>query len=154
MRIKKYFISILAITLLFTLTGCFSKEKINSKKFIDISKKEKLTIYEVTTQFKSYDNVKKVYAASNLRGWGITFFEFKNSDSAENIFNKKVEEFKKNKSKNDEDDKSGIRNYSIYELTTSNNYYYISRVDNTLLIVDADSTHKKEINSFIEKIKY
>ncbi len=154
MRIKKYFISILAITLLFTLTGCFSKEKINSKKFIDISKKEKLTIYEVTTQFKSYDNVKKVYAASNLRGWRITFFEFKNSDSAENIFNKKVEEFKKNKSKNDEDDKSGIRNYSIYELTTNNNYYYISRVDNTLLIVDADSTHKKEINSFIEKIKY
>ena len=154
MRIKKIFISILSLVLVFTLTGCFSKEKIDTKKFISIAKKDKLTVYGVTDYYKSYENLKIGYAASNLLGWRVIFFEFKNSDNAEDIFDKEVEKVKKNKGKNDEDDKSGLRNYETYELTTSSKYYYISRVDNTMISVTADISHKESITKFIDKLGY
>lgn len=154
MKTKKIFISILLLVLVFTLTGCFSKEKIDSKKFISISKKEKLTVYGITENYKSYKNLKIGYAASSLLGWRITFFEFKDSTSVEDIFDQEVKNIKKKKSDDDDEDKSGLRNYKTYELTTKSNYYYISRVDNTMISVTSDISHKESITKFINKLGY
>lgn len=154
MKPKKIFISILSLILVFTLTGCFSKEKIDSKKFISVTKDEKLTVYGITEYYKSYENLKSGYAASSLLGWRITFFEFKNTTSAEDIFDQEVENIKKKKSDDDDEDKSGLRNYETYELTTKSNYYYISRVDDTLLVVDSNKKSKDEIKKLIEKLGY
>lgn len=154
MKIKKYLTGILTIVLVFTLTGCFSKDKIDSKKLIEFAKEDKLNVYSSTDSFKSYEDLKESYALINLKGWKIDFFEFKSSDSAEKIFDEEKEKIKKNKDKNSEEDTSGVRNYKTYELTTKTNYYYISRVDNTLLIVISHITNKKDINKFIKKINY
>lgn len=154
MKIKKLFLTLFTIVLLFTLTGCFSKEKISIKDFVNTSKKDKLTVYSITDNYKSYENLKNGYAAANLLGWRVTFFEFKNSDSAEDIFDQEVENIKKNKTKKDEEEKSGLRNYETYELTTSTNYYYISRVDNTLLSVRSSINNKNDIKKFINKLRY
>lgn len=154
MKPKKIFVSILSLILVFTLTGCFSKEKIDTKKFISVTKDERLTVYGITEYYKSYENLKSGYAASSLLGWRITFFEFKDSTSAEDIYEKEVKKIKKNKSKDDEEDTSGVRNYKTYELTTKSNYYYISRVDDTLLVVDSNKNNKDEIKKFIDKLGY
>ena len=154
MKNKNLFKFIFSIILVFTLTGCFSKDKISIKDFVNTSKKDKLTVYSITDNYKSYENLKNGYAAANLLGWRVTFFEFKNSDSAEDIFDQEVENIKKNKTKKDEEEKSGLRNYETYELTTSTNYYYISRVDNTLLSVRSSINNKNDIKKFINKLRY
>ena len=100
------------------------------------------------------DNIKKGFVSINLRGWKVEFYELTSSDSAEEMFDTNKALFEKEKTKNSSDASSNIRNYNTYSLTTSLNYYYLSRVDNTLLYVKVDLSHKKDVKKFIDKLGY
>ena len=154
MKFKKIFSLIFLIIFIFTLTGCMEKKTITSDNFIMISKKDKLTVYNVTDQYKKEAKIKKGYVSSNARGWRVEFYELVDSSSAEEMFNTNKKLFEKEKTKNSNYASSNIRNYNTYSLTTSLNYYYLSRVDNTLLYVKVDLSHKKDVKKFIDKLGY
>lgn len=154
MKIKKFFSLIFLIIFIFTLTGCMEKNSINSDRFISISKKDKLNVYNVTDQYKKSPSIKKGYVAANLRGWKVEFYELKDSDSAEEMFDKNKAAFEKDKTDKNVDASSNIRNYNTYSLTTSVNYYYLSRIDNTLLYVKVELSHKNSVKKFIDKLGY
>ena len=154
MKYKKFILLLFCFALIFSLTGCMEKKKITSKKFISISKENKLNIYSATDQFKKYKEIKKCIIAANLRGWRVEFYELDNSDNAEKMFDKNKKTFEKEKNKNSDDASSNIRNYNTYSLTTSTNYYYLSRVDDTLVYVKSNISHKNDIKKFIDKLGY
>ncbi len=154
MKIKKILLSIFSIFFVFTLTGCINKKVINSDKFISISKKYKLTVSNVTNYYKEDKRIKKGYVSSNLRGWRVEFYEFNNEDNAEKVFNTNKKLFEKEKTKNSTEASSNWRNYSTYTLTTSLNYYYLCRVENTMIYVKVDLSHKKDVKKFIDKLGY
>lgn len=154
MKIKKIFLLLFMIVSIFTLTGCINKDVINSKKFINISKKEKVSVYNVTDYYKNDKRVKKGMVAINLKGWRVEFYEFKNEDNAEEVFDANKKNFEKEKSDNSTEASSNWRNYSTYTLTTSLNYYYLCRVENTLIYVKVGLTHKKDVKKFIDKLGY
>jgi hypothetical protein len=154
MKYKKFILLLFCFVLIFSLTGCMEKKKITSKKFISISKENKLNIYSATDQFKKYKEIKKCIIAANLRGWRVEFYELDNSDNAEKMFDKNKKTFEKEKNKNSDDASSNIRNYNTYSLTTSTNYYYLSRVDDTLVYVKSNISHKNDIKKFIDKLGY
>lgn len=154
MKFKKPFIFIFLIILLFSTTACATKKVITTNKFINIAKKEKLTIYDATDQYKTNKYIKKCLVSINLRGWRVEFYELNNVDNAENMFNLNKKKFEKEKTKNSTEISSNWRNYSTYSLTTSQNYYYLCRVENTLIYVDVDAIHKKQVINFINKIGY
>lgn len=154
MKIKKIFSLLFVLIFIFTLTGCMEKKMITSDQFIKLSKENKLTVYNVTDQYKKEDNIKKGFVSINLRGWKVEFYELTSSDSAEEMFDTNKALFEKEKTKNSSDASSNIRNYNTYSLTTSLNYYYLSRVDNTLLYVKVDLSHKKDVKTFVEKLGY
>ena len=66
--------------------------------------------------------------------------------------NKKI--FEKEKTEDATEISSNWRNYDTYTLTTSLKYYYLCRVENTLLYVKVDLTHKKDVKKFIDKLGY
>ena len=154
MKIKKIFSLLFVLIFIFTLTGCMEKKMITSDQFIKLSKENKLTVYNITDQYKKEKKKKKGFVSINLRGWKVEFYELTSSDSAEEMFDTNKALFEKEKTKNSSDASSNIRNYNTYSLTTSLNYYYLSRVDNTLLYVKVDLSHKKDVKKFIDKLGY
>ena len=154
MKYKKIVLLSFCFVLILSLTGCMEKDKITSKKFISISKKEELTVYSATDQFIKYKDIKKCIIAASLKGWRVEFYELDNSDNAEKMFEKNKKTFEKDKNKNSDDASSNIRNYNTYSLTTSIYYYYLSRIDNTLIYVKVNISHEDDVKKFIDKLGY
>ncbi len=47
-----------------------------------------------------------------------------------------------------------MKNYSTYSLTTNGKYKYLSRIDNTLIYIDASDDYKDAIKDIIKELGY
>lgn len=147
---KKIFITILLMICLFSVTGCFNKEKINTNEL-----REKLE----TNGFVVVDNTEKLedfpgdsaLVATNNSGYAIMLLSFPSVDVAKSSYEKLCAQAEEDNAKTKT---VTIGNYSEYTLESKNNYYYILRVDDRILVAYGTVSKKAEIKSKLKELGY
>lgn len=155
MKAKKYLITIICILSLFIITGCGKKEALVTKDFNKICEDNDLIITDAKDQFEDVSYVKDASIASSIAGWQIEFFTFEDEEHAKDMFDKNKKDFEESKDGKIVTEKNiNVENYSTYSLTTSSNYMYISRVDNTVIYLKVSESNKKDVEKIIKQLKY
>ena len=149
-------IVVILVVVFFLIFRSLNKEKIpmSASTFNSTMETKGYTVTEVTSQFSQYgDYVTKVYVAQKTN-YQIEFYEISTEENAISMYNY-------NKSKFDEQKKGAytstnvdLKNYSIYSLTVNGKYKYISRIDNTVIYIDADEVYKNDIKNTIKELGY
>lgn len=125
------------------------KEAIEPDKFVAVMKDEGFEVKEITNTFGS--NAKKIYKADNGK-YSIEYYNFNNNSDADCFF-VSVQSELKTKSATKEVSISG-RNYSSYTLVKSGAYYFVERVDNTVVIVQGSSSHEDSSKKLLKNMGY
>lgn len=134
------------------------KEKtvISASKFEEIMEENQFTVIDSKYQFENYEYVEEArIAIENDANYQIEFYVI-DSDKAEDFYNSNKEIFENeisNKSSKSTQSMT-FKNGKFYKAETSDKFIYLSRVENTIVYIHADSEYKDNINKMIEKLGY
>ena len=148
---KKIKVLLLFIVSILLISGCVKeKESIDQSSFSDIMKNQGLTVYDDSD---SFDYVEAAYVATTkdikvvyIKGKKKTDIEGTFIDQCNNIYKRALEGYK-------DSQKSGS-NWSTLKLTDSENYYFISLVDNTYIYIEGSIDKENKIERIIDELKY
>lgn len=151
---KRFLLFFICTVCIFCLTGC-GKKKISVEELLNVTGKYGYIPSDVTVDAQNRNSkiVKSIYLTNN-DDIEIKFSILQDMNSALNQFTitqRDVETYK-------EDgylySTEATTNYESYALNTKENYYYISRVDETYLYIKCNYKKKDEIIKFVEEIGY
>lgn len=126
-----------------------TKKAITSEKFISVMKDEG---FEVKEQSDIYGiKAGKIYKADNGK-YSVEYYSFDNVSDADSFFDS-VQKQLVTKSASKEVSLSG-RNYRAYTVVKSGAYYFVERVENTVVIVQGSSSHEKISKDLLKKFGY
>ena len=151
---KKVFLIIISVLCIFCLTGC-GKKKVSVEEFLSVTGKYGYIPSDVTSEAQK-GNPKIVQSISLVSNNGIEiqFHVLEDMNSTLNkytVTQRNVESYRIEGYLFSTD---ATTNYESYALNTKDNYYYVSRVDETLLYIKGNYKDKDEIVKFIEEIGY
>ncbi len=151
---KRYFVILIIIICLFTLTGCsLMKKKISLDEFQDYTNSKNYNFFDVTDNFDYNKEVKKAGMAATTV-WQIEFYIFDTKEHAIDMFNINKKLFKKDKNNNSYEYMNDGINYKYYTLTTNKTYMYICRVDNTVIYCRVPVEYRNKVKRFIKDMGY
>ena len=151
---KLLLFSLLCITLLVALTGCLSKTAITADSFKSSMESMNYVVVDYTSQFDSED-VKKVYAGINPTGsFQIEFFELGTESLARSSYLTNLETMEKSKGSMSSSTSFTGTNYEKATQTSNNEYWLVSRVENTFIFVHSSDTNKDAINKVVDSLGY
>jgi len=134
-----------------------NKEKvsISASEFRNKMSQKGLEITDANSQFAQYSFIKQVYIAGNKsESYQIEFYEFDNESYATGFYNNNASKFQETKGNVAAETNFSGKNYAKYTLSSNNQYMVISRVNNTVIYIDADSSYKNEIENILKEIDY
>lgn len=132
-----------------------SKPSISATEFATKMKQNGYAITNASEQFAQYDYVKNVYIAGNENiSYQIEFYELSNDTFAESFFEKNKAIFQSQKESASAETNLNGKNYSKYTLSTGNKYRAISRIDNTVVYLEVDSSYKNEVQNILNELGY
>ena len=132
------------------LTGC-SKDKIDSNTFKSILTESGFNVTQETNNISI--DIKELYVGTKEDGYLIEYYQYENEDFAKKAYESKKETYKNNNIKKTQIE-SEAGNYSRYALTSDGRYYFIGRVDNTIVLVLSSEKDKKDAEGVIKKLGY
>ena len=155
---KKHLValSIFIILIMITCTGCGDKNSIATTDFISTMESNNYYIKDVSDQYANYEFfVDATLAVNPTNEYQIEFYAFTDEAGAKNSY----DTTKQNQYDPLEDSSSSnvsvdVNNYSKCSFTTATVYFYMCRVDNTMVYVKAPASYKKEIQKIIDKLGY
>ena len=100
------------------------------------------TKYDAISQYSSYGYVKEATIVQSSDGYQVEFYILDDISNAISIFNTNQKNFESYKSNSSVMSTLSSSNYPSYSLTSSGYYFYLCRVDNTLLYVRVSDTYK------------
>ena len=139
------------------LIASLNKEKvaITADTFKSTMEAKGYIVSDVTSQFAQYGNyITKAYVAQNGTDYQIEFYELSNLDNATNFYNANKTKFESQKGNASSSYNASMKNYSTYSVTTNGKYKFVSRVDNTVVYVDVDTTYQNDVKSIIKELGY
>ena len=154
MKKKGLFLSALLFTFILLFTGCGKKKAITSSDFKSKAEAEGYTVVDVVNQFSATGYVKEAYVARSNEGYQIEFYVLTDNDMAKSMFETNKGIIENINGNNKMKTEVNLSNYNKYSITTSSNYGYLCRIDNTLVYVNTSKDYKDKVKSFIKKIKY
>ena len=141
------------IFFLLSITGCAPKKnKLDPEAFKTAMIEEGFTVKDATSEM-IYDYIVQIYLASGTN-YNIEYYNIKNNDFAAGFYKNNVEAIEKI---NYDEEKATIKeesNYSKYTIVLDNKYKVVSRVDNTVIFINAPSRYKESIDIILDKIGY
>jgi len=141
-----------AIVAILILCQMFNKEPISLTEYEVIAKSNGYLIYADETLKKEYDYIKKVSIAVDEKDdYQIELFVLENSFYSKEIFESNKSNLQKTASTSTS---VNSPKYEKYSASTSDNYLYIARIDNTVLFANVGIEHKDEVKEFIKEIGY
>lgn len=147
-------IFVIAITMVFVVTGC-SKKVITAEQFKSKMEDKEYNVVDITDQYSSSDKFIKVYVALNEdKTYQIEYYQFKDVDSATNAFESSKTNFENSKGSSSVNTSVNLANYSKYSLSTNGKYKTITRVEDTLLYADVDSSYKNKVLDVFDSFGY
>ena len=112
-------------------------------------------VQDATSQFSDYDYITKVYIAlSSDSNYQIEFYELSDSDYATSFYNNNKSIFESSKGSGNAETHAEIANYSKYTLSSNGKFKVISRIDNTALYLNVDSSNKKAVEDILKDLGY
>lgn len=153
---KKILIICGIVILTFIFTACGNKTAINVNTFISTMESQDFYIKDVTDQYAAYEFFTDATLAVNpTNEYQIEFYTFTDEEGAKNSY----DTTKQNQYDPLEDSSSSnvsvdVNNYSKCSFTTATIYFYMCRIDNTMVYVKAPASYKKEIQKIIDKLGY
>ena len=151
---KKFGLLLIVLTTLL-LFGCSKKSVLTYREFKETVEKEKYTVVDVKDQFKEYDYINGAYLAVGPdTNHQIEFYTFDDEEGSKAFYKVNKETLKSFADNEDIEKNIDKKNYSSYELTTSDKYIYIKRLDNTIVYSVNDKDYKDEIKKIIKKLGY
>lgn len=145
----------ICLTSLFCLAGCGKKKTAKTAdEFYTIMTEKKFVIKDSKSQYLSHNEIIRSYvAAPSDLSYQIEFLELDSDSSAKNMFASNQRIFQDTSSTKVETNVS-ISNYSKYTLEADGKYKVISRIDKTLVYVDADIKYKDNVNKLLDELGY
>ena len=145
----------ICLTSLFCLAGCGKKKTAKTAdEFYTIMTEKKFVIKDSKSQYLSHNEIIRSYvAAPSDLSYQIEFLELDSDSSAKNMFASNQRIFQDTSSTKVETNVS-ISNYSKYTLEADGKYKVISRIDKTLVYVDADIKYKDDVNKLLDELGY
>ena len=153
MKMKKIVLGLFLIGITLLLTGCEKKKPITVEDFTKAVEQKEYKIVE-RRLLSDYPETNTIVSAEIKENNYIELFDIKTEEDAKNFFTTNKNHYEKEyKVKTITTENTGI-NYNKYTLTVKNNYIVISRINNTVIIVEADKNNKKEVKNFLKEIGY
>ncbi|MBQ1411631.1 MAG: hypothetical protein IIY93_00390 [Clostridia bacterium] len=151
--------------MLTVLTGCVKKTPVTTADFMAKAGESGLQCVDVKEQFADYDFIQEatIAAASDL-SYQLEFYVFTDSSQARSsqarssqarsFYTNNRTNFDMNKGNVYTDTSKEGANYARYALNAGDRYMFVAYVENTVLYVDTDKTHKDDVNAIIDALKY
>jgi len=137
------------------LAGCKEKVSIDAEDFKTAMEAKGYTIADASEQFAEYDEITKVYVAvSGDGGYQIEFYETSIDDAAARLFAGNKSIFEQSAGNASANSSVSAANYSNYKLTADGYYKVLSRIDNTMIYIDAPVEYKDDIKTVLGEIGY
>lgn len=137
------------------LAGCKPKVSITDEDFKTAMEAKGYTIADASAQFAEYDEITKVYIAlSENGGYQIEFYETSTDDAAARLYSGNKSIFEQSEGNASTHTSISAANYSNYKLTVDGYYKVLSRINNTMIYIDAPSEFKEEIKTVLEELGY
>ncbi len=154
--------AVLLFLLLLVFGGIFlftslnkEKDPITASQFQTIMQQKGFVVQDATSQFSDYDYITKVYIAlSSDSNYQIEFYELSDSDYATSFYNNNKSIFESSKGSSNAETHAEIANYSKYTLSSNGKFKVISRIDNTALYLNVDSSNKKAVEDILKDLGY
>lgn len=153
--LKILFIISICLTSLFCLAGCGKKKNAKTAdEFYTIMTEKKFVIKDSKSQYSSHNEIIRSYvAAPSDLSYQIEFLELDSDSSAKNMFASNQRIFQDTSSTKVETSVSAA-NYSKYTIEVDGKYKVISRIDKTLVYVDASKDYKDDVNKLLDELGY
>ena len=150
------FISVaICFSFIFLLTGCGNKTALTSEDFKSKMEGNSFVVQDATSQMASYDYITQVYLAiDDSYKYQIEFYELSDADYASSFYNNNKSIFEESKSSSAVETSVSSGNNSKYTLVTNGKYKVVSRIDNTVIYVNADEDYKTEIKDLLKELGY
>lgn len=139
----------------FILVGCGNKEKITAEEFKTEMEESGLEVVDQTDSLEEQE-YQKIYVAVKDKKYKIEYYLMDSGDSAKALY----DYFKENLEKKYGNNKKAVilgsdfENQAHYQVSVSDYYYEVVRIEDTVLYATADSNEKKEVKSIIKELGY
>ena len=145
----------ICLTSLFCLAGCGKKKTAKTAdEFYTFMTDKKFVIKDSKSEYSSHNEIVRSYvAAPSDLSYQIEFLELDSDSSAKNMFASNQRIFQDTSSTKIESSVS-TSNYDKYTLEVDGKYKVISRIDKTLVYVDASVEYKDNVNKLLEELGY
>lgn len=140
-----------------TLFLSLNKEKVSmtATQFKTSMEEKDFVITDATNQFSGYDYIEQVYIASSSDySYQIEFYELSDEDYAITLYNNNKSIFKSSEGNVAGETNVDMKNYSKYTLLTNGKYKVVSRIDNTVVYLNVDSSKKDSVKNILKKLGY
>jgi len=148
---RNIFLSIICVLSIFLTTGC-SKEKIDSEKFLSILQENEYITYSQSKEVISPDT-KELYIGNKGDDILIEYYTFVNEEFAKKYYESKIDNYDNISVKKTRLMSNGT-NYNKYTLVANDKFFFLSRIDDTLIILISDEDKKNESEDIINKLGY
>lgn len=150
---KKFIIFNVLIIMLFLLTGCNKKTALGVLDF-----KTKMEGYEISDATNQFDGAVGILSSATIAkssdGWQIEFYVLTDDVNAKNMFIDNKDEFDLYVTEENNSIMTNDGNYATYTLNSDDYYYYLSRIDNTLLFVKVKDKYMNTVKGIVEGLGY
>lgn len=152
--VKKIGLLFATFVLAFLLTGCGNKTALSGEDFDKICKENGLEVTNNSSEYEDDNSFKEAYVAKSKDNWEVNYYILNNVTEAETMYSETKGKFEDTIGSSNINTNVTMGNYSTYTLTTNGHYMVVSRVDNTLLIIDVKESYKDDIKAFVKVLGY
>lgn len=155
-KTKYVLVSLLCLVTVLCFTGCGkNKKSISADEFCSKMEDKSFITTDSTAQYATSKEINESYIAiSKDYSYQIEFIVLDSDSSAESMYNHNKSTFESENPTKNVCTSTSLANYSKYTLLANGKYKVLSRIDNTLIYINADSSHKDEINSILDDLGY
>lgn len=150
---KKRYLVVFLIVVLFSLTGCMNKKALSVDEVKSIVEKNGFQVTDTKYKYESFDYITDVLQLGDSNFY-IQFIVTNDTEKAKQLFesNKQIiDSYRKGTYTNSS---TNGKNYETYKLVSNGYYMYVSRVDNTLIYANEKEEYKEEVQKIIDALKY
>lgn len=149
-------IAVVIVGIFLVVFNTLNKEKtpITADTFNTIMTEKGYVMTDTTSQFAQYGSLMTKSYAAQKSGYQIEFYELSNEENAISMYNTNKAKFESQKANASTSATASMNNYAIFSLTTNGKYKYVSRIDNTLIYIDANTDYKNSIKSVVKEMGY
>lgn len=159
---KKILFIVLGIILVVVIGGIalFSsltkeKESMTSSEFKTLMESKGFVVSDSTSQFSQYGYIEQVYVAvPSGYAYQIEFYELSDEEYAISFYNNNKSIFESSKGNDSAETSVSMKNYSKYTLSTGGKYKVVSRINNTVVYLNVDSSHKDTVKDLLKELGY